>query len=111
MRDSFESGEPPAPDIFTETLADELGVSENEVADALAAAREQAFDAHRDEAEKRLDDAVEAGRLSEKEADAIRDRLRSAPPMLEFDHDRADLEPGAPPPPLGPGLTLPPPVG
>lgn len=110
MRESFESGEPPAPDVFIKTLADELGVSEEEVADALATAREEAFNAHREEAEQKLDDAVEAGRLSEKEADAIRDRLKSGPPMFEFGPDGAHLGPGAPPPP-GAGLSLAVPAG
>jgi hypothetical protein len=63
MREAFESGEPPSPDVFTETLADELGLSEDEVSEALAAAREATFEAHRDQMEQRLDDAVEEGRL------------------------------------------------
>ena len=50
MRQSFESGEPPSPDAFIETLADELGLSEDEIERALANAREAEFEAHRDEA-------------------------------------------------------------
>jgi hypothetical protein len=53
MREAFESGELPSADVFTETLADELGLSEDEVADALAAAREATFGAHRPELEFR----------------------------------------------------------
>jgi AraC-like DNA-binding protein len=105
MREAFESGDPPSPDVFTETLADELGLSEDEVADALAAARGATFEAHRDQMEQRLDDAVEEGRLSEKRADEIRERLRSAPPQLEFRSDPGEVGPEAPPP-IGAGLPL-----
>jgi hypothetical protein len=53
MREAFESGELPSPNLFTETLADELGLSEDEISDALAAAREATFEAHRPELESR----------------------------------------------------------
>jgi hypothetical protein len=98
MRQAFEDGEPPAPDQFTATLADELGLSEDEVADALAAMREEAFSAHSEDAEKRLDEAVEAGKLSEEEADAIRERLENAPPMLEIGPGKGEFGPIGPPP-------------
>jgi hypothetical protein len=110
MREAFESGEPPSPDVFTETLADELGLSEDEVSEALEAAREATFEAHRDQMEQRLDDAVEEGRLSEREADTIRERLKSAPPKLEFRSDRGELG-QLPPPPTGAGFPLPEQVG
>jgi transcriptional regulator with XRE-family HTH domain len=97
MREAFESGEPPPPDVFAETLADELGLSEDEIADALEAAREASFEAHRDQMEQRLDDAVESGRLSEKEADAIRERLDSVPPKLEFRSEPGEVRPDGPP--------------
>jgi hypothetical protein len=106
MREAFESGEPPSPDVFTETLADELGLSEDEIAEALAAAREATFEAHRDDMEQRLDDAVESGRLSEKEADEIRERLRSVPPRLEFRADPGERGPEVAPP-MGAGFPLP----
>jgi hypothetical protein len=106
MREAFESGEPPSPDVFTETLADELGLSEDEISDALAAAREATFDAHREQVEQRLDDAVEEGRLGEKEADEIRERLRSGPPELEFRSEPGDSR-RLPPPPIGAGFPVP----
>jgi DNA-binding transcriptional ArsR family regulator len=106
MRQSFESGEPPSPDLFTQTLADELGLSEDAVSKALAATREAEFKAHRDEAEQQLDEAVEAGRLSEKEANEIRDRIEHAPPMLDFHGKR-----GLPPPPVGTGFSFGVPAG
>jgi hypothetical protein len=46
MRQAFESGDPPSPDLFTKTLAGELGLSEDEVSDALEAAREAEFKRH-----------------------------------------------------------------
>jgi hypothetical protein len=49
MREAFESGSPPSPDLFTSTLADELGISENEVSAALEAARAAEFKEHQDE--------------------------------------------------------------
>jgi hypothetical protein len=83
MRKAAESGEFPEPGQFTATLADELGISEDEVEDALEASREQAFEEHRDELEQRLDEAVESGRLSEERADAMREGLDGdGPPML-----------------------------
>jgi transcription initiation factor IIE alpha subunit len=97
MREAFEDGDPPAPGQFTETLAKELGLSEDEVEDALAALGEDAFSAHREDAEKRLDEAVEAGKLSEEEADAIRERFENLPPppaLGRGDEDRVlPLEP------------------
>jgi hypothetical protein len=106
MREAFESGEPPSPDVFTETLADELGLSDDEISDALAVAREATFEAHRDLMEQRLDDAVEEGRLSEKDADEIRERLRTGPPELEFRSEPGDAR-RLPPPPIGAGFPLP----
>jgi hypothetical protein len=105
MREAFEDGDPPRPDQFAATLAEELGLSEDEVEDALAALREEAFSAHREEAGKRLDEAVESGKLSEDEADAIRERLESlpAPPELGRREDGAlPLEP----PPGRPGVSF-----
>jgi hypothetical protein len=55
MREAFESGDPPSPDLFTETLADELGLSEDEVSRALGAAREAEFNPHRKDARPMLD--------------------------------------------------------
>ena len=107
MRNAFESGDPPSPDLFATTLADELGVSEDDVSSALDVARAAEFNAHRDEALKRLDDAVEAGKLSQKEADEIRDRLQQAPPALDF-HGKGELPP---PPPGGPGVAFAVPAG
>jgi hypothetical protein len=104
MRQAFESGDPPPSDVFTDTLADELGLGEDEISDALAAARDASFEEHRDEAERRLDEAVESGRLSEKEADAIRERLETGPPTLEFRREPGDRGRDLPPPP---GLDLP----
>jgi hypothetical protein len=98
MREAFESGEPPSPDVFAEALADELGLSEDEIVDALEAAREASFEAHRDQMEQRLDEAVESGRLSENEADAIRERLDSVPPKLEFRSEPGEVRPDGPPP-------------
>jgi hypothetical protein len=98
MRQAFEDGEPPAPDQFAATLADELGLSADEVADALAAMREEAFSAHSEDAKRRLDEAVEAGKLSEEEADAIRERLENAPPMLESGPGEDEFGPIGPPP-------------
>jgi hypothetical protein len=49
MRQAFEDREPPAPDQFTATMADELGLSDDEIADALAAVRQEAFSAPRGE--------------------------------------------------------------
>jgi transcription initiation factor IIE alpha subunit len=105
MREAFEDGDPPAPDQFTATLAEELGLSEDEVEDALEALRSDAFSTHREDAEKRLDDAVEAGKLSEEEADAIREQLESlpAPPKLGRGEGRA-LPPE--PPPGGPDVSF-----
>jgi hypothetical protein len=77
MRESFESGDPPPPDVFTETLADELGLSEDEIADALEAVRDEAFEAHRDEL-----------------------------PTLEIGPEPGNLRRGIPPP-LADGLALP----
>jgi hypothetical protein len=72
MREAFESGDPPSPDVFTETLAEELGLSEEEVADALSAAREATF-------EERFG--------------------KRPPPMLEFRREPGDLRRDLPPPP------------
>jgi hypothetical protein len=49
MREAFESGSPPSPDLFTNTLADELGVSEDDVSKALEAARAAEFKEHQDQ--------------------------------------------------------------
>jgi hypothetical protein len=49
MREAFESGDLPDPGLFAQTLADELGLSEDEVTDALKEARAATFEAHRDE--------------------------------------------------------------
>jgi hypothetical protein len=49
MREAFESGKPPDPDLFAQTLADELGLSEDEVSDALEEARAATFEAHGEE--------------------------------------------------------------
>jgi biotin operon repressor len=105
MHEAFEDGDPPRPDQFAATLAEELGLSEDEVEDALAALREEAFSVHREEAGERLDEAVESGKLSEEEADAIRERLESlpAPPELGPREDGAlPLEP----PPGRPGVSF-----
>jgi len=46
MRAAFEDGDMPDPDLFAQTLADELGVSKDDVTKALEASREKAFEAH-----------------------------------------------------------------
>ena len=102
MRRSFEAGEPPAPGDLAESLAADLGVGEDEVERALEAAREQELDEHRAEAERRLDEAVEQGRISEEQADELRERLEQGPPVPEHGPGGPGLAPGGPPP-IGPG--------
>jgi len=46
MRSSFEDGDVPDPGLFTQTLADELGIDESEITDALEATSEKAFSEH-----------------------------------------------------------------
>jgi AraC-like DNA-binding protein len=75
MHDAIEDGELPQPDLFIETLADELGLSEDQVAEALEAMREEAFDVHRE-------------------------RFESVPPLLERSREHAFPPIG--PPPGGP---------
>ena len=49
MREAFENGDPPAPDLFNQTLADELGLEESEIEDAMRGARVATLEEHRDE--------------------------------------------------------------
>ena len=77
-------------------LAKELGESESEVRKAFRAAHEERFEAM-------LDEAVKEGRLTEKQADAIRKRFEDGPPRLgrpRF-HHRGGPGPGFDP---GPGF-------
>jgi hypothetical protein len=103
MRTAFEEGEPPEPSLFAEVLAEELGVSEDEVESAMAAARDEAFAEMREAGEQRLDEAVESGDLSEEEAERMRDRLGEGPIVHEaigpVGHDEAfgPIGPGGPP--------------
>lgn len=61
---------------FAEALADELGLPVEQVTQALGAVREQmaaeARTAHLERLDERLADAVEAGNLTQEQADAIR---------------------------------------
>jgi hypothetical protein len=106
MREAFEDGDPPRPDQFAAMLAEELGLSEDEVEDALVALGEDAFSAHREDAEKRLDEAVEAGKLSEEEADAIRERFENLPPPPELGRGDEDRVLPLEPPPARPGVSF-----
>jgi len=65
-----ENGERPERGVFATTLADELGVSEEEIQSALQAA-------HQEKAEQRLNEAVEPGNLTQEEADQIRERIEN----------------------------------
>src|SRR5918999_927519 len=58
MEQEFKQGEPPERDVFVETLAQELDKSEDQIREALQAA-------HRARFERKLDDAVESGRIGE----------------------------------------------
>ncbi len=46
MRAAFESGDRPDPGTFPKTLASELGLSTDQVTEALRAAAQQAFEQH-----------------------------------------------------------------
>jgi hypothetical protein len=70
---SHEAGERPDPQAFVEALAKELGKSEDQVREALQAV-------HRDRIEARLDAAVKAGRITERQADEIRERIEQGGP-------------------------------
>jgi hypothetical protein len=65
---SFEAGKRPDPGVFVQTLAKELGKSESEVRQALQAA-------HRALLGARLDAAVKAGRLTQAQADRLKQRI------------------------------------
>lgn len=66
---------------FTEKLADELGVSEDEVSSALENVREEMREdrqaEHTDRLKQRLDDAVANGSLTQEQADAIVEAAKS----------------------------------
>jgi hypothetical protein len=66
--ESHQAGERPDPEAFVDVVAKELGKSEDQVREALQAAR-------RDLIEARLDAAVKAGRITERQADEIRERI------------------------------------
>ena len=68
MHQAFESGRRPDPGLFVRTLAQELSRNESQVRAALQAARRELLD-------KRRDAAVKAGRLTQQQADAIRQRV------------------------------------
>ena len=67
---AIENGERPERGDLAKTLADELGVSEEDVQQAVQAA-------HQKRGEQRLNDAVESGDLTEEEADQIRERMEN----------------------------------
>jgi hypothetical protein len=73
MEQEFKQGEPPERDVFVETLAQELDKSEDQIREALQAA-------HRARFERKLDDAVESGRIGEERAKEIRERFEDGPP-------------------------------
>jgi hypothetical protein len=82
-----DRGEWPRRGEFLATLAKELGKSEREVRQALRAAQRKRFD-------RMLDRAVKEGRLSEEQADRIRERLRNGPRMLRRGWRRHGGPPG-----------------
>ncbi len=94
IQDAIENGERPERGQFATTLADELGVSEEEIQTALQAA-------HQEKGEQRLNDAVESGDLTEEEADQIRERMengeRGAGPGGPGHHGPRGAGPGGPP--------------
>ena len=55
MRQAIEDGDPPPPGHFAETLAEELGVSEEAIEEALRATQDAAFAEHRKEFEERVE--------------------------------------------------------
>lgn len=63
--------------VFVEALAEELGMSVDEVDNALTAVRERLAEEHRERhltaLRERLDDAVASGALTQEQADAIAD--------------------------------------
>ena len=72
VQDAIENGERPERGDLATTLAEELGVSEEEIQTALQTA-------HQEQGEQRLNDAVESGDLTEEEADQIRERMANGP--------------------------------
>jgi hypothetical protein len=92
----FEEGRPPRPRAFLGTLAEELGKTRSEVRKAFEAAARKRFEAG-------LDRAVEEGRLSEEEADRIRERFREGRPGFPGGFRRRGfVKPGGPHGPGGP---------
>jgi hypothetical protein len=77
-------------------LAKELGKSEREVRRAFRAAHKERFDAM-------LDEAVKEGRLTEKQADAIRKRFEDGRPRFRRPHLELHRR-GGPGPGFGPGF-------
>ena len=69
IHQAFEGGRRPDPGAFVRTLAQELNKTESQVREALQAARRELLN-------KRLDAAVKAGRLTQQQADAIRQRVQ-----------------------------------
>lgn len=80
MQQAIENGEPPEPDQFAATLAEELGLSEDEISEALTEMREDAFPEFRKHG------------LEERFGDEIPKALREG----DF----------PPPPPGGPGVSF-----
>jgi nucleoid DNA-binding protein len=116
VRDAIENGERPEMGSLVTTLADELGKSEDEITDALQAAHEAEAEQHKAEALKRLDQAVEDGDISKKQADQIRERIENGPdfgphgpggpggPGDLGGPGGPGMGPGGPPPGLAPGV-------
>ena len=109
LEEQMKSGPPPAPkqgarpdpedSPLVAALAEGLGKSRSEIADALGAAGRAEFSAHRKEMIQRLDQAVSDGRLTQAQAERIRKQIENGPPSGG---------PGGPPPggmagPGGPG--------
>jgi hypothetical protein len=88
----------PGPNRFLDILAKELGKERGEVRDAIEAAARKRFEA-------RLDEAVEEGRLTKKQADRIREHFDDGRPgFLGGFGRRGFVKPGPPLPPGGPGV-------
>jgi hypothetical protein len=100
MRQSFQRRERPKDDLVA-TLAKELDKSQSDVRKAL---REVA----QDRMNARLDQLVKDGRLTEKQANQIREQLKKGPPRFERGFRRHGRGPGGPGPagpgPGGPGV-------
>lgn len=88
------SGSGPSPSGFLDSVANHLGISREELDDATRAA---ALD--------QVDSALEAGHITEEQADAMRERIESgeAPPLFgrPFLHDHEEFGFGPPGGPVG----------